>query len=49
MTIDPVSQKFYTDMTDEDFKNLGHIFDKECVQFLKKHLFDNSKKLQKVQ
>lgn len=40
MTIDPISQKFYTDMTDDDFKNLGHIFDKECVAFLKKHLLN---------
>lgn len=49
MTIDPVSQKFYTDMTDEDFKSLGHIFDKECVKFLERNLFDDSKKLQKIQ
>lgn len=48
MTIDPVSQKFYTDMTDEDFKSLGHVFDKECVKFLEENLLDNSKKLQKV-
>lgn len=38
MTIDPVSQKFYTDMTDEDFKNLGYIFDEECVKFLEENL-----------
>lgn len=49
MTIDPVSQKFYTDMTDDDFKSLGHIFDKECVEFLKENLLDESKKLQKGQ
>ncbi len=49
MTIDPVSQKFYTDMTDEDFKSLGHIFDKECVKFLEKNLLNKSKKLQKRQ
>lgn len=48
MAIDPVSQKFYTDMTDEDFKGLGHIFDKECVKFLEKNFFDNNKKLQKI-
>lgn len=48
MTIDPVSQKFYTDMTDEDFKSLGHVFDRECVKFLEKNLLDNSKKLQKI-
>ncbi len=49
MTIDPVSQKFYTDMTDEDFKSLDHIFDKECVKFLEKNLLNESKKLQKRQ
>lgn len=48
MTIDPVLQKFYTDMTDEDFKSLGHIFDKECVKFLEKNLLHNSKKLKKI-
>ncbi len=48
MTIDPVSQKFYTNMIDEDFKSLGHVFDKECVKFLEKNLPDNSKKLQKI-
>lgn len=48
MTIDSVSQKFYTDMTDEDFKNCGHIFDKECVKFLEENLLDNNKNLQKV-
>lgn len=47
MTIDPISKKFYTDMTDEDFKSLEHVFDKECVEFLEKNLLVNSKKLQK--
>ena len=47
MTIDPISQKFYTDMTDEDFKNLGHIFDKECVAFLEKNLLNKDKVLQR--
>lgn len=49
MTIDPVSQKFYTDMTDDDFKSLGHVFDKECVNFLQENLLNESKKLQKIQ
>lgn len=49
MTIDPVSQKFYTDMTDDDFKSLGHVFDKECVKFLQENLLNESKKLQKIQ
>lgn len=49
MTIDPISKKFYTDMTDEDFKSLGHVFDKECVKFLEKNFLGNSKKLQKTQ
>lgn len=47
MTIDPVSQKFYTDMTDDDFKSLGHIFDKECVAFLEKNLLNKDKLLQR--
>lgn len=47
MTIDPVSQKFYTDMTDDDFKSLGHIFDKECVVFLENNLLNQDKLLQR--
>lgn len=43
MTIDPVSQKYYTDMTDEDFESLGHIFDKECVKFLENNLLSENK------
>ncbi len=44
MTIDPVSGKFYTDMADEDFKNLKHTFDKECVAFIRKNLLDKRNK-----
>lgn len=47
MTIDPVSQKFYTDMADEDFRNLGHIFDKECVDFLEKNFLNETKNCRK--
>ncbi len=47
LTIDPVTQKYYTDMTDEDFKNLGHVFDKKCVAFLEKNLLNKNKVLQK--
>lgn len=47
MTIDPVSRKFYTDMTDEDFKKLGHVFDRECVAFLEENLLNKSKVLQR--
>ncbi len=36
-------------MTDEDFKSLGHIFDKECVKFLANNLLNENKKLQKRQ
>lgn len=43
MTIDPVSQKFYTDMTDDDFESLGHIFDKECVKFIEENLIMKAK------
>lgn len=49
MTIDPVSKKFYTDMTDEDFINLGHIFDKECVEFLEKNFLNKTQKQKKIQ
>ncbi len=49
MTIDSVSQKFYTDMTDDDFKSLGYVFDTECVKFLQENLLNESKKLQKIQ
>ena len=47
MAIDPVTQKFYTDMTDDDFKTLEHIFDKECVKFLENNLLNEKKQLQK--
>lgn len=40
MTIDPVTKKFYTEMTDEEFKGLGHIFDRECIKFIKKNLLE---------
>lgn len=48
MTIDPVSQKFYTDMTDDDFKSLGYIFDKECIKFLENNLLNESKNCRKA-
>ena len=48
MTIDPISLKFYTDMTDEDFKNLGLIFEKECIEFLENNFLNRTKKLQKI-
>ena len=43
ITIDPISQKYYTDMTDEDFMSLDHVFDRECVSFLKKNLLGKTK------
>ena len=47
MIIDPISQKFYTYMTDKDFKSLELIFDKECATFLEKNLLNNDKTLQR--
>lgn len=47
MTIDPVSQKFYTDMTDDDFESLGHIFDKECIKFIEENLIMKAKNRRK--
>lgn len=41
MSINPITNKYYTEMTDEDFKNLGHIFDIECIDFIKNNLFNN--------
>ena len=38
LTIDPKSQKYYTEMTDDDFKNMGQNFDKMCVEFIKENL-----------
>lgn len=40
MTIDPVTKKYYTEMTDEEFKGLGHTFDRECIKFIKKYLLE---------
>ena len=36
-------------MTDDGFKSLGHVFDKECVNFLQENLLNESKKLKKMQ
>lgn len=47
MSIDPNINKYYTEMSDEDFKGLGYVFDKKCVEFVEKNLLDNNKKLQK--
>ncbi|MCI9280018.1 MAG: hypothetical protein HFJ02_04390 [Bacilli bacterium] len=47
ISIDPVTKKYYTDMTDDEFKNLGHIFDKECVKFIKYNLFYTRKTIKK--
>ena len=48
MTIDLTTQKFYTDITDEDFKNLEFTFDKECVTFLKETFLYKNKIYQKT-
>lgn len=43
MTIDPVSKKYYTDMTDDDVMSLGYTFDKECIKFLEDNFLNGSK------
>lgn len=34
MSIDPTIKKYYTEMSDDDFKSLGQKFDVECLQFI---------------
>lgn len=38
MTIDPTINKYYTEISDEDFKHLGQIFDIKCVEFIAANL-----------
>lgn len=38
MTIDPTLNKYYTEMTDEEFLMLNQTFDKECLEFIKNNL-----------
>lgn len=43
MSIDPNVNKYYTEMSDEDFKNLGQKFDVECLQFISENILKNQK------
>ena len=38
ITIDPICGKYYSDMTDDEIRNMGYKFDVELVDFLKKYL-----------
>ncbi len=38
ITIDPISLKYYNELTDDDYKKLGLTFDRECVKFLENFL-----------
>lgn len=45
MSIDPNVNKYYTEMSDEDFKNLGQKFDVECLQFISENILNKKKQL----
>jgi len=47
ISIDPTTKKYYTEMTDDDFGNLGHNFDTKCIKFLETNLIKNTKILKK--
>ena len=47
MTIDPIINKYYTEMSDEEFKHLGQIFDIKCIEFIVTNLLENKKTLKK--
>lgn len=38
ITIDPICGKYYSEMSDEDFKNMGYKFETECLDFIQKNL-----------
>lgn len=45
MSIDPNVNKYYTEISDEDFKNLGQKFDVECLQFINENILNKKKRL----
>lgn len=47
MSIDSNINKYYTEMSDEDFKNLGQKFDVECLQFISENILNKKKILYK--
>ena len=40
ITIDPACKKYYSEMTDEEFKNMGYKFEKECLNIIQKNFID---------
>ena len=40
IAIDPSCKKYYSEMTDEDFKNMGYKFETECLDFIQKNFID---------
>ncbi len=45
MSIDPNVNKYYTEMSDEDFKSLGQKFGVECLQFISENILNKKKQL----
>lgn len=48
MTIDPTTNKYYTEMSDEEFLSLNQTFDIECLNFIKDNLLPKEKQLLKL-
>lgn len=40
MSIEPNINKYYTEMSDDDFKNLGQKFDVECLKFISENILN---------
>ncbi|MBQ9834382.1 MAG: hypothetical protein IJO33_04250 [Bacilli bacterium] len=40
ISVDPICNKYYTEMTDKDFAYLGQTFDKKCVEFIVTNLIN---------
>ncbi len=38
LSIEPTCNKYYSEMTDEDIKNVGYKFEKECLEFIKSNI-----------
>lgn len=43
LTIDKISKKYYNELSDEDYNNIGLKFDKECVKFIINNLCSKKK------
>ena len=48
LTIDPTIHKYYTEMSNEEFKRLGQLFDIKCVEFIVANLLENKKTSKKI-